>query len=157
MQSKLAKPKPGTKSAFILAQPASLPAREVVARAKARGISTTVQSVQVCRSHARKRGLLPAVPTNSNASNGHAVNAKPKPARAYVVKKRVPTTADAALSRSAIGDMLTTRTPRTPFTDAERKLLELAVAVGVPRAVHLVMTLQSSYADAMTQVIGTMS
>lgn len=151
-QSKLAKPKTGTKMAFIISQPAGLPAREVVARAKARGISTTVQAVHVCRTHARSRGLLPAL--GNGKSNGHAVTAKPKPAHAGPAVKKVPATADAALTRDPINGMLA-RT--SVFSDAEKTLLELAVRVGVPRAAKLIAALQTSLAETMSRVISEFS
>ncbi len=45
----------GAKTAFVLTLPHSMPAKDVVAKAKARGLSVTTKHVYVIRSEAKKK------------------------------------------------------------------------------------------------------
>src|ERR1700689_3464393 len=67
--SKPAKP---TKASFVRAIPASVPAKEVVAKAKAAGMTLSEKHVYVIRSDAKKRGKKRGAKAAPKASVGHS-------------------------------------------------------------------------------------
>jgi hypothetical protein len=106
--SKPAKPAKPTKASFVRAIPSSVPAKEVVAKAKAAGMTLSEKHVYVIRSDAKKRS---AKKKAGGASKGHAASASP---------------ATKAVAHSAGGG------------SNETNFRKLVLALGIPKAKALV-------------------
>ncbi len=108
-------PGDGSGSAFIRSQPASMKAGEVVAAAAAQGITITAGLVYSVRGSAKKAGKAPSTPTGKR-------------------RGRPPAAAKAAAPKAVIA---------AGGGDRERQLVQLAVDIGLARAVELVQGLRS--------------
>jgi hypothetical protein len=118
----------GAKTQFILSLPADVPAKEVVARAKAKGFDATVHQVHSVRSYARLTKKKTQGEPAARLSNGAATAVR----GSTVPKRRTRVTPGRPVSSDRAGGPTSQRP-----ASLEQQLLGIVVQLGLPGAEEL--------------------